>query len=137
MIEDTKAAAAAPTKSRRTVGQHNGEFVLLDTWTPATEDLDPVHFAYVPLTPNQMQELIDRIQIANKKEALKLTVTIVARQVRTWDARTLGGDIVDCRNPVTIGEGLDNTIVEGICARILDGRSSADAQAALSDFLKP
>ncbi|HOQ59096.1 MAG TPA: hypothetical protein PKZ08_00610 [Vicinamibacterales bacterium] len=120
--------------TRRTVGEVDGEFVLMDTWTPATEDLDPVHFAYVPLTPMQLQELTERFRVASRKDAIQMTAATVARVCRRWDARDLRGNVVPCRDAAAIAGTLDHVIVEGVCGRILDGRSSADAQAALADF---
>jgi len=124
-------------KARRAVGEVNGEWCLFDTWEPEREDLPAVHFAYVPLVPNKLQALVEKMQTAGRKEAIRLSVNIVAAQVRQWTARDLSGAAVDPRNAVEISGKLDNFIIEAVCNRILDGRSTQTAQQALSDFLKP
>jgi hypothetical protein len=132
MMTDEKKSEVA----RRAVGEISGEFVLYDTWDPEREDLEPVHFAYVPVVPNRMQEFSGKIRGGDTREANRISVLALASQLRAWTATDLKGEPIDCHSAKEIGARLDNVIVEGIVGRILDSRSTHAAQEQLTNFLK-
>ena len=125
-----------PNAARRCIGEHNGEFVLFDTWDSERDDLDPVHFAYVPLTPEQMQVLLKKQETSARSGAVRASVLIIAGQVRVWTAKSIKGDEVDPRSAIEVATKLDHLVVEGVSGRIIDGRSTHAAQAAIADFTK-
>ena len=126
-----------PKDAKKAVGEIDGEFVAYATWTPEHDGLDPVHFAYAPLTSNRMQQLSKDQYGMSADKAMRLSVKIVTEQVRRWDATTIKGDSADCRNPLVVGGEMDFNVVEGVAGIIMDSRRDAEAAEALADFPKP
>ncbi len=128
--------AAAPEKSRKALGWYTKETVLYDRLEAKHDGLPVVNFSYVPLTPNELQESTRKLEGASRNEALRLSVTIICRQLRQWDLQTEEGAVPDCRNNREIGAHMDNNLVEGICNRIMDSKSTAGVQEILANFQK-
>ena len=130
-MSDEKREAA-----RRAVGEIAGEFVLYDTWNPDREDFPEVHFAYVPLSPNVMQEIDAKVRGQSRSEASRISVVTLAKQLRAWTLTDLKGDPIDCRDAKEIGARAENLAVEGIMGRILESRSTLAAKEHVENFLK-
>jgi hypothetical protein len=122
--------------ARRAIGEIAGEFVLYDTWNPEREDLPEIHFAYVPLVPNVMQEIDAKVRGQTRGEASRISVITLAKQVRAWTLTNLKGEPIDCRDAKAIGAQAENVAVEGIMGRILDSRSTLAAREQIENFLK-
>jgi len=126
------------SEAEKSLGYYDGEHVLYGSFEPKPgQRLPVVHFAYVPLTPNQMQEISREMEGISARQASRLSVRILARQLRRWTLRRPDGTLADCRSSEEIGRCVDNNIVEAVCEKILSTESVEEAERALADFPKP
>jgi len=105
-----------------------GEFV-----PPPGTNLPTVRFKYVPLRPNAKQKLLADRERSTTAQALRLSVTLVAKQVKSWDMRTPNGDTapIDAK---LIGAHMDDILVEGIADVIYGSGATEEAESELADF---
>lgn len=120
-------------EAKQKLGYVSGEHVFYATFCPPQPHLPAVNFAYAPLTPTRAQSVMRR-RSATMDESSRISVDLIASQVREWDLTKPNGEPVNPRDKKDVSEHVLWTIVEGIADLILDSASTGEAEAALASF---
>jgi len=118
---------------KQKLGYVTGEHVFYARFEPQQSHLPAVNFAYAPLTPTKAQAVMRR-RGGGMEESSRMSVDLIASQVREWDLTKPNGEPVNPRDKKDVSEHVLWNIVEGIAEQILDSAFSGEAEQSLQAF---